>query len=628
MAYRLHTLFLALPCALLCACAPEPSAARGVDRPNVVLICLDTVRADHLGIYGYEQAETTPWIDSLARRGTLFLDCSASACWTKPSVPSFLTGTYPLQHGVYRGSARKEGSAFSDVLGEDALTLAEVFQAAGYRTGAFVRNAQLRRGMGFEQGFESYVDKAGDAREIRWRARDWIDSLDGEEPFFLYLHYLDAHWPYPVPDEYATRFAAAEAVADIRSSDWRELRDAVNSGKRKLSDDEHAAVVGLYDGALRYMDDQLALFDRYLEREGLAENTILCIVADHGEEFGEHGKLGHGHGLYEGLLSVPWILYVPGHEPRRVETPVSLIDLFPTLLGSAGIQAPASEGIDRLADPLLQRPIFAEHLDPGRYHRSWRRGRSKMITIVRPERPADRSEASLSDLDVGLRFEARVTPGEGGRLYAQRLRPAHHQESRPPELKGTIESVDSEGIVLLGRVVRITQRTELYGDEDQVQAGLAALRPGLLVKARGPLEGEVLIADKLKLYTEGSELESEVRGVLSRDAAGRFFVGGIGVEVDGETELELGGERGDLSREDVLALLDGELGEAERTDSIYDLTVDPTEHSPASGPPLVRPGEEAKWLAERLSRRTWGRMRALDEGELQDLRAIGYAQEE
>ena len=242
-----HTTLPALLLGTFIACAPP--AADGP--PNVILICLDTVRADHLGCYGYDARPTTPTLDALARRSTVFRDASATAGWTKPSVPSFLTGTYPAQHGVYLGSSKDEAGRHSDVLPEEATTLAEVFRDRGYATAAFVKNAQLRRGLGFEQGFDVYEDKAGDAREIRWRASDWLDARDTGKPFFLYLHYLDAHWPYAVPDEYATMFTSAEDVARFRAQDWREMRDAINHGEVTLGEAERDAFVGLYDGSIR-----------------------------------------------------------------------------------------------------------------------------------------------------------------------------------------------------------------------------------------------------------------------------------------------------------------------------------------------------------------------------------------
>ena len=147
---------------LLAACG-SASEGEGTRRPDVIFVCMDTVRADHLGCYGHDR-DSSPNLDALAERSIVFADASATACWTKPSVPSYLTGTYPLQHGVYRGSARDATGTRSDALPEAAWTIAEAFSGAGYQTGAFVRNAQLRHGLGFEQGFDVYLDEAGDAR--------------------------------------------------------------------------------------------------------------------------------------------------------------------------------------------------------------------------------------------------------------------------------------------------------------------------------------------------------------------------------------------------------------------------------------------------------------------------------
>src|SRR5262245_8276724 len=141
--------------ALLAALASCGEASQVHGKRNVVLICMDTVRADHLGVYGYARP-TTPELDRLAARALVFADASATAGWTKPSVPSFLTGTYPCQHGVYEGSAHGEAGDVTDVLPAECLTLAEAFHENGYATAAFVHNAQLREGSGFEQGFDTY----------------------------------------------------------------------------------------------------------------------------------------------------------------------------------------------------------------------------------------------------------------------------------------------------------------------------------------------------------------------------------------------------------------------------------------------------------------------------------------
>ena len=362
---------------------PFPDTAR-LEPLNVVLVCLDTVRADRLGCYGYGGNPTTPALDALAADATLFRDTSAAAGWTKPSVPSFFTGTFPCQHGVYEGSARGIAGATTDLLPAAAATLAERFRAAGYATAAVIHNAQLRRGGGFEQGFDTYEDDAGDARDVRARASRWLDGRDPDRPFFLYLHFLDAHWPYDVPDEAARRFTAGD-VDFFRGGDSRALRDAVNDGSVTLDSAQQETLSALYDGALRFLDDELGAFLADLRARGLYDATVISVVADHGEEFLEHGRIGHGHGVWQNLLAVPWILRVPGRAPGELSASVALVDLPPTLLAAAGLPPEgAGEGVDRLAHPDRPVLLLAENKAPDRYVQSLRVGTRKLVRTWTP----------------------------------------------------------------------------------------------------------------------------------------------------------------------------------------------------------------------------------------------------
>lgn len=363
--------------ALLGSCSEPPP----LDHPNVLLVCIDTLRADHVGCYGYER-DTTPWIDALSAESLVFEDACATSSWTRPSVPSFLTGTYPIEHGLYG----LEGQV-THALSEQSLTLAEVFRSQGWRTGAIVRNPQLSLGNGFEQGFEVYRDQSGDAAEIGRRAEEWLDSLDGEAPFFLYLHFLDAHWPYPLPDDYATRFGGAQ-LEDLWGERADLVRDAINEREREATEAELDQLLGLYDGGIRYVDDQLAALCAAIEERGDWEDTIVCIVSDHGEEFMEHGRIGHGHALHENLLRVPWILRIPGRRGRTLAQPVSLVDVFPTLLAAAGLDAPPTDAVNRLAEPGADQPVFAELKELRRYQQSLRRGSRKVVRRYKLEQPA------------------------------------------------------------------------------------------------------------------------------------------------------------------------------------------------------------------------------------------------
>jgi len=615
-------------CSLLAALACAPTAPEGPC--NVILVCWDTVRSDHLGAYGYDEHPTTPFLDRLAERSIVFSRAYAPASWTKPSVPSYFTGTYPCQHGVYEGSARGEVGAVTDVLPEEATTLAEVFAQNGYQTAAFVKNAQLRLGNGFEQGFELYQDEAGDAREIRWRAVDWLDGVDPDRPFFLYLHCLDAHWPYRVPAEYAGMFAPYDEVRRFHGAD-SSLRDAINDGQEAFTDEDRQALLSLYDGSLRYLDDQLAQLVEALQLRGLEERTIVCLISDHGEEFGEHGVVGHGNGLWENLLRVPWILHVPGEAARRVDTAVSLVDLSPTLLRAAGLPGPrAVEGIDRLTDAGLDRPIFAEHKTPDRYSQSLLVARTKVTRELRFA--ASRSRRSFP-VAVGERWEAELELRPDGLATATQLKLRDEPSDEPVEVKGVVAALRA-GSLQLGPVrVRFEETTERLVPDD---AAGVVLSEGQVVKARGVFEGDEFVADRLKLYAAGEAGHLEIRGTVSavETDTGRLCLGGRWIGFDAGTQFKNAPEKRRLGREEIARALELEADAVADAGFRFevravDLDSDPDELEPPlallAGDPLA---DRLERLSRELLRRrvySSGDHRVLTPEALEDLRAIGYA---
>ena len=624
--------------ALTAACSDSEPVRKG--RPNVILICLDTVRADHLGAYGYAR-QTTPALDSLAARSIVFTQASATAGWTKPSVPSYLTSTYPLQHGVYEGSAHDEAGATTDLLPEAALTLAEVFQKNGYRTGAFLHNAQLRAGNGFEQGFDTFEEDNHDAREIRWRGTDWIDSAPfgaGKRPFFLYLHFLDAHWPYPAPEEWLTRFATAAATERFRGKDSKELYAAINDGDHALTDEDRTALEALYDGALAYLDSELGRFFEGLSLRGLDEDTIVCVIADHGEEFGEHGKVGHGNGLWENLLHVPWILRVPGKPAQRIDSLVSLIDLFPTLTAAAGLPPHKGlEGIDRLADPDEVRPILAEHKTPDHYLQALRVGSEKLLRRFDP--PAD---AELVDyvlpVAVGTRWEAEFGLDESGQRLVTQLKPRDEDPADPLDLKGRLSDLGSTEFRIAGIPVRYDESSHRMTDLGTAGPELAN---DLIVKVRGRWVEGAVQAERIKFYTPTESDQSELRGTVDQleqeGGRGRILLSGLEFRLTPETDLEgtaVEPKKRRLQRESVTQLLETgaeAFAEAERFTverKLYDLTLDPSELaslSAAPGSPLDARLEELG--AELVKHRVFGAKdkKVLSEAALKALQDIGYA---
>jgi len=613
-----------------------PQASKGPPW-NVVLLCLDTVRADHLGAYGHAQA-TTPALDELAARATVFEDASSTAGWTKPSVPSYMTGTYPSQHGVYEGSARNEAGEVTDLLPESATTLAEVFQQQGFDTAAFVHNAQLRVGNGFEQGFDTYVQSSLDAREIRWHGLDWLDGRTSTDPFFLYLHFLDAHWPYPAPEEFLARFAPLEATAKFRGKESKALYSAINDGEYQMTSEDRAALVALYDGALAYLDSELARLFAGLEQRGLAENTIVCVIADHGEEFGEHGKVGHGHGLWQDLLHVPWILFVPGRGAQRVDTPVSLVDLFPTLIGAAGLPVPAGhEGLDRLADPRTARPILAEHKAPDRYFHALRVGNEKVQRRFTPPKPG--SEVKELPIRPGTRWEIEFEARDG-KLVATEIKPDDGDLDDDPELKGPLAKLASDRFEIAGVSVR-------FDDETKRQTGAGTAGPelaeGLVVKVRGAIENGALATDRIKFYPAddkgGFELRATVEAMRFADGTGELTAGGFTFAITPDTDLDEAAPRAKkraLSRHEIAEFLAAGAADFaaengyEVLRSHYDLARDPGELQAAEferGAP--RDAELDGLFRQLVQKRIFGQgdERQLDAQAIQDLRDIGYGGE-
>jgi arylsulfatase A-like enzyme/Tfp pilus assembly protein PilF len=312
-------------------------AKRGVEKPNVILITLDTTRADRIGCYGYAGAKT-PRLDALARKGALFEQAATTAPLTLPAHTSILTGMYPTYHGV-----RINGN--TAVSGEQT-TAAEILSGRGYQCGAFIGAFVLDGRWGLNQGFQHYDDqfdlgkyKHIDLGAIQRPGNQVMDSalswLEGQKsrPFFAWIHLYDPHSPYEPPEPYRSEFAPG-------------------------------GLPGLYDGEIAFMDEQVGRCVDWLETNGLTERTILILVGDHGEGLGSHGEGTHGYFIYDYAVHVPLIVASPFNEMQgvRVRAQVSVVDVFPTLLELARTDPPAKVQGRSLLLPVL-RPArkTAEH---------------------------------------------------------------------------------------------------------------------------------------------------------------------------------------------------------------------------------------------------------------------------
>lgn len=324
--------------------------------PDVYLIVVDTLRADHLPTYGYAR-NTAPALDRFAATATVFEDVVAPSSWTLPSTASLLTGLYPATHGL---SAVFRKGRESARMRPGIETLAMWLRDAGYATGAVVANPWVNNDKhGLRAGFESFVNmNLGKAPALDRAARLFAEK-NQDRPVFLYLHYMDVHGPYE-PAQKADlealgppgRGADRVLTASERTS-WPSYLGPPENTLGETIDD--------YDTGIRRWDMAFARLVAWIEsREGRPEPVIL-VVSDHGEEFLDHGGWNHGVTLFEEQIAVPWIMRIPGLPPgRRAHGPVSLVDVAPTLLGRLGIEAPDwIHGRDVLVQP-TGGPVFSE----------------------------------------------------------------------------------------------------------------------------------------------------------------------------------------------------------------------------------------------------------------------------
>ncbi|MDA0667271.1 MAG: sulfatase [Planctomycetota bacterium] len=321
--------FALLPKLMVSAQRPDSS-----DKPDVLFILLDTVRLDHVG-WGGSELNTTPKLDALARKGAAFTQGITQAPWTKPAIATLITGQVPGSHGA---TARRA------VLSGRKRTLAEAFAAAGYRTAAYSSNPNITPVFGFAQGFQSYTTDTKSAAEPFMTAGDaWLQEA-GEQASFLYLHLNDAHYPYEPLPGYAGMFNHTRIPAHLDGDSERKFRDSEGSG---FSAEEVESLRLSYAEEVRYLDDQVG--DFVAKQLAANDNLLVVICSDHGEEFLEHGDLGHAHSLHEELIRVPLqFAWSPalgarlGFKPGIHDEQVRHIDVLPTLLEAAGMDWPGS----------------------------------------------------------------------------------------------------------------------------------------------------------------------------------------------------------------------------------------------------------------------------------------------
>jgi arylsulfatase A-like enzyme len=396
--------------------------------PNVVVILIDTLRADHLSCYGYARP-TSPTIDAIAKQGARFDAAYSAAPWTRPSVASLMTSLYPSSHDVYSQWRR---------LPSEIPTLAELMQKRGYRTAAFSANLQVSPTFGFGRGFDSFWNsglpsllgqtamggwrkflrdnlfrpllaraapqkqgeswalRGTDAGAVNEAIFDWVDGVKPDEPVFLYVQYLDPHHPYSPPEDLLNdKPLDALTLNNVPSVPVKRVPYPL-AKYDEPTPDALAGVTALYDAEIRYCDREVGrLLDR-LREKGLLDSSYVIITADHGEELFDHGQWLHGHSLFDELVRVPLIVTGPGVPPQVVATPVSLVDVLPTIAGFAN--APVEFPIQGQSLAPLLRATASDAVEHAPSERS--------IYFERPEEPG------LSGLRLGAQKIIRLDAPE------------------------------------------------------------------------------------------------------------------------------------------------------------------------------------------------------------------------
>ncbi|MBM3307963.1 MAG: sulfatase-like hydrolase/transferase [Candidatus Eisenbacteria bacterium] len=387
------------------SCGPRKPARQ----PNVVLIVIDSLRADHLAYYGYD-VDTTPFLSTVIPRGVAFRRVHSTSSWAAPAAASLVTSLYPAQHGVHSGVLATRTLQDIDPrvtlnrLPAGVGTMAEALRGAGYSTWGVSDDVDVSPDLGFDRGFDRFEHRTEiGASVVNAIVRGWAGEIRGAAPYFLYIHYSDPRRPY------------------VTRAPWYTPR-------RREREDAMAA----YDSEISYVDDHVRALYELL---GWDRDTWLIVMSVHGEEFRDHGDWYHGRTLHGEVLSVPLIFASAAGDlkPRRVEEPISIVDVLPTVREIAGLAPdPADMGLSLMpvirgdASPSLDRVVFAELRSPpwygGREIKAAMRGHLKYVLTL-----PDREEL----------FNIAADPGESRDL-------AWNRPDLRAELRGEIERLEAE----------------------------------------------------------------------------------------------------------------------------------------------------------------------------------------
>ena len=399
---------------------PRPDPAERHPAKNVVLLLIDTMRADHLQPFNAATRVRAPSIARIAQEGTIFTSAQSPENWTKPATASILTGLWPMTHRAKTDEARLPAAA---------TLLSEMLKEADFATASFIANGFVSDRFGFNQGWDVYHNYIRDNRpteaEAVFRdAGDWIEQHKSER-FFAYVHTIDPHVPYDPPAQYLRMYDGREYLGQVLP---RQTADLLERAKRNppavvFDESDRRRLEALYDGEVSYHDHHLGEFIDRLDRLHVLADTLFVVVADHGEEFADHGSWGHGHTMYQELLHVPLMFRLPGSVPaaQRIDTTVSSMDLLPTILDTVGLPVPQNVEARSLVGFIRGNPppgpavAFSEFLDDRRVIRAGRwklilRGPIPTLFDLQTD-PGEQHELRLEDHPVAMRY-CRVLIGQ------------------------------------------------------------------------------------------------------------------------------------------------------------------------------------------------------------------------
>jgi len=434
------------------------------ERPNIVIVVLDTLRRDATGPGASHRSDLTPELDRLAAEGTTFPNAWAPSPWTVPSHASLFTGLLPLTHGCITKNPR---------LGEVGPTFADLLADSGYETAAFYSNPWLAdRTTGLLRGFQTrtespiggltrLVSEDGDqgGRRTLRNVATWFESRDRTQPFCLFVNFLEAHLPYDPPDAYRAKHLPGRPGDDRVTIEWAHQ---FNAGLHPSETVDWEWIRAMYGGDVHSVDALLGQLIQTLDLQGSNSGTVLIVTSDHGENLGDHGLMEHQFSVHETVLGITLVFRAPASimEPGVRPDPVLLTDLYPTVLEIAGITgSPTSaQGWSLLqphSDRVADRPLFADYSEPSRV----------LLGSLQEMNPA----ADLSRLRPAWRTvrvgSLRLTAGSDGSILL-------HDMAADPEQRNNLAEEHPENVALLGRILMQSQvaTRDKVGDEFELDA--------------------------------------------------------------------------------------------------------------------------------------------------------------